>query len=94
MTENPLGNEGRRASWWPWITESAGEPEISVSCEHLEKATNNVSVIDSFRQMGGRPSPSLVTFLRSALVFRSFSLVSIESSAPGGEGAFVLAWPK
>jgi len=26
-TENPLENEDRRARWWPWITESAGEPD-------------------------------------------------------------------
>jgi hypothetical protein len=29
MTKDPQENKGRRASWRPWITEGAGEPEIS-----------------------------------------------------------------
>jgi len=28
--ENPLENESRCASWWSWIIESAGEPELLI----------------------------------------------------------------
>jgi hypothetical protein len=27
-TQNPLGNEGRRVSWWPWIAERVRENPV------------------------------------------------------------------
>ena len=49
MTENSLENEGRRASWWSWITENAGEPQFRADFERSGEPVLGESQVPAWR---------------------------------------------